>query len=316
MNFDWTDLAFASKKPLSELDAIFIAAPREFSPDRFKQIIKTYLPHGHIILGLAKEPYVLGLENQPQFKMLEAQTVRPIIDQVNIKSPHKIATLSYFQRDLPFILEKINIRRAVFINGSWYQAFHLHPEYYALTRRRIDYELISPFTSETEAHDYAAGLPQPPRPTNKLLTEAEMLQSADDIAKYSLAYSEFQTGVSLGRRKGSKYELMLTEFNPVVPYQTYAMHHGASRERNFSPMNDLNHYDVNHAEVQTIVTAGRKGIDLAGTTLFINLLPCPTCARMFMAADIAEFVYREDHSAGYAIKMLELAGKTVRRLVV
>ena len=27
MKFDWTELAFASKKPVSELTAIFIAAP-------------------------------------------------------------------------------------------------------------------------------------------------------------------------------------------------------------------------------------------------------------------------------------------------
>src|ERR1700683_782752 len=313
--YDWTDLAFASKKPLSELKATFSAAPRELSPARFIQLVKTYLPKGHIILGLAKEPYVPGLENQPWFKMLAAAVIQPIINQVNGKSPHKIATLSYFQRDLPFILEKLNIRRAVFINGSWYHAFHLRPEYYVLARRRIDYELISPFASEAEARNYAANLPEPLHPTKKLLTEAKMFEEADTIAKYSLAYSEFQTGVALGRRKENKYELLLTAFNAVVPYQTYAMHHGASRERNFSPMNDLNHYDVNHAEVQTIVTAGRVGIDLRGTTLFINLLPCPTCARMFMATDIAEFVYREDHSAGYAIKMLELAGKTVRRVV-
>ncbi len=315
MNFDWTDLAFSSKKPLSELNATFIAAPRELSPARFKQLVKTYLPKGNIILGLAKEPYVLGLENQPQFKMLSLGSVQPIIDQVNAKSPHKITALSYFQRDLPYILEKLDIRRAVFINGSWYFAFHLHPEYYVLARRRIDYDLISPFASEAEARSYAASLPTPPEINTKLLTDVEMFQEADNIAKYSLAYSEFQAGIALGRRKGGKFQLLLTQFNAVVPYQTYAMHYGASRERHFSPMNDLNHYDVNHAEVQTIVTAGREGIDLHDTTLFINLLPCPTCARMFMATDIAEFVYREDHSSGYAVKMLELAGKNVRRLV-
>jgi deoxycytidylate deaminase len=80
-------------------------------------------------------------------------------------------------------------------------------------------------------------------------------------------------------------------------------------------MNDLNHYDVNHAEVELITQAVRDHLDLAGTTLFINVLPCPTCARMLTSTDIAEFVYAEDHSSGYAIRMLEAAGKTVRRIV-
>jgi hypothetical protein len=36
---------------------------------------------------------------------------------------------------------------------------------------------------------------------------------------------------------------------------------------------------------------------------------------MFTQTDIAEFVYVEDHSDGYGFKMLELAGKKVRRIV-
>ncbi len=125
----------------------------------------------------------------------------------------------------------------------------------------------------------------------------------------------FQTRVSLGRKKGKKYELLATTFNPVLPYQTYAMHFGASREVNFSPPHDLNHYDTTHAEVELIIKAGREKINLKGTTLFINLLPCPACARMLSRTDIEEFVYTEDHSDGYAVKMLELAGRKVRRVV-
>jgi deoxycytidylate deaminase len=93
------------------------------------------------------------------------------------------------------------------------------------------------------------------------------------------------------------------------------MHHGYAREINFSPANDLNYYDTNHAEVEAVIAAGEQGIDLAGTTLFINVLMCPTCSRLFTSTGIAEFVYREDHSAGYAIQMLQAAHKTVRRLV-
>jgi tRNA(Arg) A34 adenosine deaminase TadA len=312
---DWSDLAFGSKKPLRELGAVFITAPRTISSTRFKQLLKTYLPAGNIVLGLAKEPYILGLEDQDWFRTLQLDDVQATIEKVNAASPQKVYTLSYHQRDLPFILEKIPFKHHVFINGSWYTAFHLRPEYYRLAKQRASYEHVSPFADETEARNYADTLPAPAPPTKTMLTDNEMLSLARDVAKYSLAYSEYQIGVTLGRPQDDKYQLLIAEFNRVVPYQTYAMHHGAARERHFSPIGDQNHYDVNHAEIETIITAGRRGIDLAGTTLFINVLPCPTCARMFTSTDISEFVYSQDHSDGYAVKMLEAAGKKVRRLV-
>ena len=92
MQYDWTDLAFGSKKPLNELNAIFIAAPRELSATRFKQLVKTYLPQANLILGLAKEGFVLGLENQPQFGTLQAETVEPIIAKVNASSFKKLSS--------------------------------------------------------------------------------------------------------------------------------------------------------------------------------------------------------------------------------
>ena len=80
-------------------------------------------------------------------------------------------------------------------------------------------------------------------------------------------------------------------------------------------MHDLNHYDTVHAEVDLIVKAQKAELDLHDTTLFINLLPCPSCARMFTQTDIAEFVYVEDHSDGYGFKMLTAANKKIRRIV-
>lgn len=317
MNYDWADLAFASKKPLNELNAIFIAAPRELSAKRFTQLVKQYLPQGNIILGLSKDPYVAGLEDQSHFRMLELATVQAIIDKVNVsKTPHKIATLSYFQRETTYILEKLDFKKVVFINGSWYHAFHQRPEFYTLTQRQVSFEKVSPFADTTEAKSYAeTHAPEPPHIIRKMISEIDMMALAAEAAKCSWASSEFQTGVALGRKEGSGYQPIITTHNRIVPYETYAIHHGSAREQHFSPPNDLNHYNTNHAEIELVTTAGREGIDLTGTTLFINLLPCPTCARMFTSTAITEFVYAMDHSNGYAIKILEAAGKTVRRLV-
>lgn len=316
-SFDWADLAFASKRPLKELHATFIAAPREMSPKRFTQLIKEYLPKGNIVFGIAKEGYVLGLENQPQFTMLQLETVQAIINKVNSATgKYKIHVLRYNQRDLTYILEKIPFAQAVFVNGSWYFGFHLRPEYYVLSKQQTPYELISPFADEAEARAYVENTKLMELPTSGLYTESEMVATAQASAQHSYDYASFQTASALGRKKGTKYELVATSHNRILPYETYAMHFGSEREKNFSPPNDLNHYDTIHFEVAMLVQAQQRKLDLADTTLFANVLPCPHCARMLAATDLAELIYTEDHSGGYAIRMLEAAGKKVRRIVL
>ncbi|EDK72339.1 histidine triad (HIT) protein, partial [candidate division TM7 genomosp. GTL1] len=314
---DWADLAFGNKKPLNSLRATFIAAPREISERRFTSLVKTYLPKSNIILGLAKEDFIDGFEGQPQFKTLQRETIEKIINKVNAASPkYKIYTLRYFQRETSYIFEKLDFQKVVLINGSWHRAFHTRGEYYVLANRHTPYEMVSPFVDEAEAKTYEQQMEKQIKiPENgKILSETEMLATSKIASKKSFDYS-FQTGVALGKKTKKGYKLLETSYNRVVPYQTYAMHFGASREKNFSPPNDLNHYDAVHAEVEMIVKAGKQRASLKGTTLFINLLPCPSCARMFAETDIEEFVYSIDHSSGYAIDLLEKAGKKVRRIV-
>jgi deoxycytidylate deaminase len=268
------------------------------------------------MLGLAKEKFIDGFEGQPQFRTLEIKAVQTIIDKVNTASPkHKIYILNYFQRETPYLFEKLDFQKIILVNGSWHRSFHTRSEYYALVNREQKYEMVSPFADEKEAKAYEKKVSKEIRvlPAKAPLSETEMLEAAQQAAKESYDYS-FQTGVALGKKTKSGYVLLETSFNKVVPYQTYALHHGASREKNFSPPNDLNHYDAVHAEVEMIIKTSKQGIDLKGTTLFINLLPCPSCARMFAETDIEEFVYSVDHSGGYAIDLLEKAGKKVHRL--
>lgn len=323
MNFDWGDLAFGSKQPVNKLNATFIAAPRAISADRFKQLIKTYLPKGNIVLGIAQEDFVVGLEGQPQFSMLRQSSVQAIVDKVNA-SPlkYKIYTLHYFQRETKYIFEKLKFTKVLLVNGSWRYSFHHTPGYYALANRHIPHEYISPFTDEAEALAYdrwaAKELDRHLKrvlPAGGYRTEAEMLALAREVAKCSFDYT-YQTGVVLGKKTAQGYTLIGWAFNRVVPYQTYALHHGSLREKNFSPANDLNFYDTVHAEGELFIGCLKKKIDLEDTTLFINLLPCPTCGRMISETGVAEIVYNLDHSDGYTLGMLERAGKTVRRIAL
>lgn len=321
-DFDWADLAFGSKKPVNSLNATFIAAPRHLSTKRFSELVKKYLPKGNIILGLAKEAYVQGFEDQPQFKTLTQDDVQNIISKVRAtKSPNKIYTLGYFQREVNYILQKLDFRHVVFVNGSWQYTFHTRAEYYVIANKRLACDLVSPFIDEAEARTYENATAETikksfplPRAGEKL-DEVKMMLAAGRAAKYSYDYN-FQTALALGKETGrGKYQFITALHNKVVPYETYAMLHGASRETNFSPPHDLNHYDTVHAEVRLIIKAAEQGIDLNDTTLFINLLPCPPCSRMLCETAIKELVYVQDHSDGYAVRVLELAGKKVRRLV-
>lgn len=302
-NIDWSDIK------------IFIAAPREMSLARFTQIIKHYLPKGNIILGISVEEYVVGFEDQPQFRMLERKTIQPIIDKVkDSSSPYKIQVLEYAQKDLPKLVEKLSSnQRVLLVNGSWKYAFHNSESYKVLLKNNVAIKFISPFVDEQEAQKYEkshsaiASLPA----TGGLLTEQELFDVADSVALQSFDYS-FQTGVALGRKVADKYEFVTAAYNKVIPYQTYALHHGNSREKHLSPPSDTNHYDTIHAEMALLVDALRNGIDLKDTTLFINLLPCPNCARTLSQTDIAGVVYRLDHSGGYAANLLKICGKKVK----
>lgn len=317
--FDWSDLAFASKKPLKELKATFIAAPREISVKRFTQIVKEYLSSGPIILGIAKEDFVAGFEGQLQFKTLKQKTVQEIINKVNHSAvKHKVYTVHYFQRDLLPIVEKLNFKRAVFINGSWKYAFHNLEIYQLLIRQRLLYSLVSPFADEREAKAYAKKLGRKLNTvidTNKSWSEKDLIALTQQAADQSYDYN-FQTGVTLAKKQAGKYNLLAQAHNKVVPYETFAMHCGASREANFSPPHDLNHYDTVHAEVELMLTALKQKLSLKDASVFINLLPCPPCARMLADTDIKEVIYQNDHSDGYAVKLLEKAGKKVRRVVI
>lgn len=324
MNFDWNELAFGNKKPLNSLKATFIAAPRQMSSARFTELLKEYLPKGNILLGVAKEEYIDGFEGQPQFKTLALKDVQGIIDRVDKAGlPHKVYVLHYFQRELVPILQELKFQHVLLVRGSWRYSFHTRPEYYTIVKKRLPYTMISPFRNEDEAREYEKHMKstfteQLSPDDSVTYSERDMLELANKLAKASYDYS-FQTGAALGARlspRSNRYKYVAGGFNKVMPFQTYAMHYGAAREVNFTPPNDLSYYDAIHAEVKLLINAHRFGKDIRDTTLFINLMPCPTCSRMLAESDIAEVVYSIDHSDGYAVRMLEAAGKKVRRVVL
>ena len=316
-SFNWLDLAFNSKKELRNLDAIFVAAPRRISQHRIKQLVKEYLPKNNIVFGIAKELFIENFEGQDKFKTLNINDIKDISNKVIASSsPNKVYTLQYCQRDLPNIIAKNLFKKILFLNGSWANSFHTRPEYYQLIKNVTKYELISPFYDENEAKQYALNYPETDYSKQILGTKREVMELSNVIAQDSFDTATQCGAVIVSKTPEGKYKVLIQANNVVVPYRTYAWHFGASKEKNFAPPGDLNYYDTVHAEVMAIINAQQQQKSLINTSLFINMLPCPTCAKMLALTDINELYYSVDHSDGYAVKMLELAGKKVHRLVL
>lgn len=266
-----------------------------------------------MVLCIAKERFVDGFDNQSQFRMLDLEDVRDIADKVAASSaPHMLYVLHLFQRDIDAAVEKLEPGHAVVVRGSYKQAFHTRRTFYTLARQNIGFEYASPFTGEDEAKAFAASH-QISVPTKSGDAET-MMRYTRAVATKSYDYS-YQTGCALTKFSGGHHTLIASAHNAVIPYQTYAMHHGNSREDNYAAPNDTNHYDTVHAEMQLVIEMMRSGLSMEGLTLFVSTLPCPTCARNLSQTGIAEVIYELDHSEGYAVKLFERCGIKTTRLL-
>jgi len=315
-SYDWNEIAFKNKSEIKEKNYIFIAGSREISTKRVVQLIKTYINKGNILFGILKDDYIEGFEDQPHFKSMDSSKLIKLVKKVSeSKLPNSIDTIEYNQRDLSSVIEKLVPARAVFINGSWNRMFHLRNEFYILASNKIEFDLVSPFVDEFESKEYLEKIKplvdsQVKYSKSKKYTDLEIFEIIKLESKRSFA-TDFQTSCAIVKNN----KILALSHNEVVPYETFALHNGSVKEKNFSPANDLNFYDTVHAEMIALVKSVDTKDILNGSSLYINLMPCPTCARILSKTGIQEIVYSQDHSDGYAIKMFEMAGKTVRRFI-
>jgi len=304
-SYSWSELREKREK-LPYRVSTFVAISREMTPDRIKQIIKKHLPQGNMLWGVTGDEYVAGFEGQPQFRLLKRSELEEWVAKVNASSPNKLILLEYAQDQTERVLSKIKAKNYVFVRGSWKYAFHRLPVYHKLVSKDRHFEFISPFVGEDEAKSYLAfgKMLLEPKTLDRLKTIEDFMSGTWLVAKASFDHS-FQVGAILAENTGpGEYEYVSHAHNQVVPYETYAMHHGFLREENLSPPKDLNHYDAIHAETAALISAK----DSKGTTLFINVLPCPTCAKAVVFSGVSEVFYGLDHSDGYAVKLFKDAG--------
>lgn len=309
--FQWEKLNDKNRQSLSSLRPIFILGSRTISKDRIQQLTKKLGGKRPVLWGCLLDEYIPGLEKSAQFRSLKLEKLESVLNEVNLDS-NQVNVLRYRHRYLKYILREISLSAVIGIYGSWHKAFHFTNAYFEITQKKIPYRLVSSFVDEAAAKKYGQKLEKKYSITNKpdgKLTDEELMNLAKKTSKQSCDYT-FQTGAILTR----DHQVLATAYNRVIPYKTYSLHHGASKEKHFSPPQDLNHFDTNHAEVELLLKATQEKINLKETSLYINLLPCPTCAKMIAASLIKEVVYQHDYSQGYAFDLLTKTGKVVRRV--
>lgn len=300
--YDWNNLKKEEKNKINKARPIFIFGPREISTKRISQLVKQLSSKRNVLFGCLKNEYVEGLEGSPQFRALRLEKIK------------KVDVLSYYQRDTEYILKELKFSGAIFINGSWSRLLHFRPEYWLVEKKKIPHKLVSGFVNEKEAREYQKTIQAELNKIgkydkNKKYTDQELMALAKETAKKS-----FDTSAQVASVLAKNGKVLLATHNVVVPFETYGMHYGYSKEKNFSPVNDQNHYDTNHSEMEIITQAAEKGISLKGTTLYVSLMPCPACARALSRTSIKRIVYAKDHSEGYAFDLFTKAGKEVERI--
>lgn len=353
--YDWNKVSDNKKKEINNKNFIFILGSRELSKKRILQLADSIIAKGVVLWGVLKNPYIDGFEGQPHFKSLNKNTLKKHLStlkniknvddlktvknsQITNENLNKFAILEYYQRDIDYITDQLNFKAAIFINASWSRNIHTRKEYWNIlnkpskqlktvgkdvknktglgNKQRTVIKFLSPFCDEQEAQDYEKRMLQ--RLHSRDLYSKTRQYSDDEIMheilpKVSMLSFDhnFQTGAVLAQNG----RILEISWSRIMPYETYAMHYGSLKEKNFSPPNDLNNYDTIHAEMHLIQRTIDKKITLKGKDLFINLLPCPTCTKTLALTGLKRILYQVDHSSGYAIKLLEQYGIEVVRRV-
>ena len=72
--------------------------------------------------------------------------------------------------------------------------------------------------------------------------------------------------------------------------------------------------EVIHAEQNAILFCARNGLSTLGTTLYVTLSPCPSCAKMIAAAGIEKVFYLDEYRNPGGIDMLIRLGVNTRSI--
>ncbi len=301
---EWETISDKNKSYLKNLKPIFILGGVRTTEKRLSFLVKNLIKQNkNVLIGVLKDKFINGFEGQEQFETQSFEDTKKIINKLETDFNKKITILFYFQRNTKYILKDIDPSFVLIFNSSFKYAFHFTEIFYTLIKQKINYKLISPFFDKNEALEFDKYY------KNILAKKAKKIQSFYgkdkkdiDIKKLllleqSLSFDHtFQTSLLFFQQN----KLIISAHNTIIPFSTHARHFGFLKEKNYSPPQDLNFYNTNHAEVNLLLKALENKFPLKNGEIYINLLPCPFCSRMLCKTGIKKVNFLYDHSNQYA----------------
>lgn len=103
-------------------------------------------------------------------------------------------------------------------------------------------------------------------------------------------------------------EVILAGFNRPSAQDAHNLGAMGDPRSNFDAGVSYDLTTAEHGEAHVIGRAAALGIALAGTTLYVTVFPCPTCAKLIATADIKKVCYSEGYSLVDAEETLKNAG--------
>jgi deoxycytidylate deaminase len=310
---DWNTISDKDKRRLKDKKKLtFLAGPIQMSQWRIRELISAYSP---LVFGSLKDEEIPGLEGSLQFQPLKESFLLQVLKRKVLRT-QRLTFLKHFHKDTKYIIRELKPKKVLFMNGSWKGQIHYTSMYWEAVNRNIPVTLLSPFCSEQEAKRFERKMSIDITTFNKKMkkySDSELLHIARKVRNASWDWIG-QVGAVLAKNG----KILSVGFNRVLPYQAYQMHFGSLREKIFTPAQEMIETQMtNHAECEILEDVRRRKITLKGSTLYINLFPCPVCAKMLARSEISGIVYREDHNLGndFGYKVLELSGKNIRRIV-
>ncbi len=311
-SFDWNKLSDKDKRLFRKRSITYILGSVNMSVKRIRGIYRAQ--KGYVLFGCLKDEEIPGLEGSCQFAPLQFRRLTK-----TLKAVKNVGVLEHFHKDARYIIKELKPKKVLFVNGSWSGPVHYKSMYWKAIDIGAKIELISPFEDEKEAKRYEKRIFK--KSHSEKLFLGRKRYSDEDIMKITSKISRFswdwigQIGAVLARNGVIK----AFAWNRVLPYEAYQMHEGAPRERMQIPSQEMiETHLTNHAECEILEICRSKKISMKDAFLYINIFPCPICAKNLSRTDIKGIIYVHDHNLGNDIgyKALKASGKVLKRLVI
>ena len=79
-------------------------------------------------------------------------------------------------------------------------------------------------------------------------------------------------------------------------------------------VNNVTIPSVIHAELNCVLKAAKEGVSVIGSTIYVTLSPCVSCASMLAQAGVKRIVYDEEYRDMSGVNLLLQNGTLVERL--